>query len=271
MRNYQNKMNTTHLTPEQIAYASEMQLSGNYHLLPKEIKQHLAACDSCAIEVLEVNEISNLSKKTNNRSKIIKLAVGFSVAASLLIIATIGFLPNTIEKNTTSNVQSKTIATNNNNDNAQITDTINKTNEIAINDTKPKKEYKKRALEIKAKTNSTKQKQIIQKSTELIAQYKPDEHLEKLVERSQNGFLRSNNSINPFNIDYPTQKSIPLINNNQEEIIVEIYTNKGRLVRDETCTDSIFSIPRLENGLYYFKLINNDFDLLMVGRITVKN
>lgn len=262
-------MNANHLTAEQIAYVSEMQLSGKYALLSEEIKQHLQACNSCAIEVLEVNEISTLIAHLQNKKRNIKLWASIAAAASLLIIITISFLPQQINHNLNEGLQPQNIA-------AIQTDTTIKTtnNNVEENKNELNKPTEKKLLakkKVRSKNTIKEPNQTNNKPIEQLAHYKPDDHLESLVERAQNGYLRSAEpTTNTFNLIYPEQKNILLINNKKEEFIIEIYTNKGRLVIEQTCTDTIFTIPNLDNGLYYYKLINADFDLLMVGRITIK-
>lgn len=268
-------MNTNHLTTEQIAYVSEMQLSGRYSLVSEEIKQHLQQCDSCAAEVLDVNELSILISRQETKKRNVKLWGAISIAASLLIIATISFLPQQIEQNPHPANKSQDIATVENHDTteniAQNSIVEKKVDKNAVNQNRIEVKNASAKKRVHDKYTTKKTNSTSDKSIDLMAQYVPDDHLESLVERAQNGHMRSSDMVSgAFNINYPEQKTIRLINNQGKEILIEIYTNKGRLVKDETCTDSLYSIPKLENGLYYYKLISPDFDLLMVGRITVK-
>ncbi|MFW6202759.1 MAG: hypothetical protein ACOC30_00510, partial [Marinilabilia sp.] len=58
-------------------------------------------------------------------------------------------------------------------------------------------------------------------------------------------------------------------NKEKEELIIEILDNKGdRILRDVT-TGNRYRVENLGNGLYYWKLISSDYDLLFCGRIRV--
>lgn len=59
-------------------------------------------------------------------------------------------------------------------------------------------------------------------------------------------------------------------NPNLEPLTIEIYNNKGAQSYSVTTNGNSVKIPNLQNGLYYWKLINQDYDLLFVGKIEVK-
>jgi hypothetical protein len=255
-----------HLTPEQIAQAADMQMSGNYQKLPKVVKQHLAECDPCASEVLDVIEIANLEYSTPKIKPLRKLSIAVSLAAAVLLFITIILFPLREETQMIKDTQKFKIAKNDSQPKKKKEKKQDKseTPKEKTEKKKDKNEPKKRKPQPKVTNKQTEQKQ---NAKILYASYEPNPELEALVDRTR-GHLRSSTiSSFPLEIKYPKQRNLKIPVPKNYSLIVEIYTNKGELISEKTLTDSLFTIPKLQDGLYYWKLINEDFDLLFVGKI----
>ncbi|MFO7864088.1 MAG: hypothetical protein R6U85_08825 [Salinivirgaceae bacterium] len=251
-----------HLTPEQIAQTADMQMSGTYQKLPKSVKRHLAECDLCASEVLDVIEIASTETAKPKTKPLRKLSIAISLAAAVLLFITFILFPLKEE--------SKII---NSDSQFKIAENDLQTKEKQNKDVKPeeksgksekKNQPKKRKSHPKGTNTHTEQ---TQDAKVLYASYEPNPQLEALVERTR-GHLRSSTiSSFPLEIKYPEQRNLKIPIPSNYSMIVEIYTNKGELVSEKTLTDSLFTLPKLKDGLFYWKLINEDFDLLFVGKI----
>lgn len=107
-----------------------------------------------------------------------------------------------------------------------------------------------------------------------LAHYKPNEKLEKLTKRFK-GNLRSTDGIeviSPLTLSC-SKSSITIKWNNpqQKRLIIEVFNNNGeRILETETIKEQ-YTLQNLENGLYYWKLISEDFELLFCGKIVIKS
>jgi hypothetical protein len=60
-------------------------------------------------------------------------------------------------------------------------------------------------------------------------------------------------------------------NNPEKQVLyVELFNNSGEKIKEITTNESNYHLPMLQPGLYYWKLINENYDLLFVGKIIVK-
>ncbi len=108
------------------------------------------------------------------------------------------------------------------------------------------------------------------KQKDLLA-YSPNTQLEKVVENFR-GTYRGNDIkvLTPETIIYPATDSLKWSNPSSGTLIVEIWNNQEVKVFDKETNEQGITIPLLSNGLYYWKLMNEEFDLLYAGKIKVE-
>ncbi|MFW6389004.1 MAG: hypothetical protein ACOCZI_00060 [Marinilabiliaceae bacterium] len=279
-----------HLTDEDIAVCAEALEKDDYNSLPEEMRVHLSVCDQCAEEVLAVSEVaSDFRFETpeglplwNRTQKIIVLSVSVAAAVVFFLLVFDGGelitedeLRNELALNE-SEKPGDMLWTD-----AEMPETRSG-REVSGWEEHPLEELpakssgnfpEKEGAGEPENTNSTApaEKQVSEES-ELLASYQPDEDLEKLVARSQSE-LRSGEEINvqtPVNL-FVEQAPLFLewTNKEKEELIIEILDNKGDRILREVTTGNRYRVENLGDGLYYWKLISSDYDLLFCGRIRV--
>ncbi|NLF41646.1 MAG: hypothetical protein GX587_03025 [Bacteroidales bacterium] len=260
-------MNThSHLTEEEVALCAEAILKGQYESLAPSLHQHLAQCPQCADEVLMVADVAEIpAVKSNGRIVPFYARKAFltviSAAAVILIAVLIIF--------NFSEDYNKQVALNQQ-DNKQAIQ------HDSLPDSGPAQKDNLNASDSSRFQNNTlpidKQNQDISNSKDhqqaLLASYQPDENLEKLAQNFSGSYRGSEIKIRSKNILHWHQgDSLKWINPNKELLNVEIFNNKGEKKLSLSSSNNNALIPEMPNGLYYWKLINEDFDLLFVGKI----
>lgn len=262
-------MATKHLSDEQIAICAEHMNSSTTIELPHDIRQHLKACDQCAHEVLMVastiEDIEDSPLQTNilphkKSNKNHWLAIAASVA--IILSATYYIFSD--------------LKLTNNLANNNISKISNDSNKIILNHTPQVKTQKTIDPNINSSDNNKPQhlKPAItptsKPNTELLA-YAPNTQLEKLSDRYTSGTLRGDEIkiITPGKITgKPGIIKLEWNNETKQLLILEFFNNKGEKLFEAETIESSFSPNKLQNnGLYYWKLINEDFDLLFCGKI----
>ncbi|MCK9452171.1 MAG: hypothetical protein M0Q90_10810 [Bacteroidales bacterium] len=229
-----------HLSPEELALAAEY--LHKKQALPTEIQNHIDSCASCKYELISVLELSDFEAAQpeivfwQSRKWLTGIA---AVAIILLAIGIYWFLvpqPNLPEK--------------------QFTQVIEK----EIDSVKI----------IKDSTAEIINKIAVEKPEKVVlaqADFMPNLELENLVARYQTQ-LRSA-EISPVVVE----KSADGFRFRWEAdgiLVFEIFDNKGVLLQSWE-TDKQFAVYQTKNpGLYYFKLINEDFDLLWCGSFELR-
>ncbi len=238
-----------HFSEEEVAICSDAINEGKYQNLPETYRNHLAECDQCASEVLLVTNIAfefNKSANQNTRSKKNRwlYITSISSVAAVLILVFLIYVHNPW---------------------------INDTKNIAlIVDTTSVKKLIENQIH-KENDSLLETNQNIYKENQQMATFIPDEQFEKLYERFKGSFRGSSIEIKTRGIiTYPQIDSLKWDNKFNEKVIVELYNNKGILTSKETIDGQEYIIPKLNSGLYYWKLINMDFELLYVGKIIIK-
>jgi len=257
-----------HLSEEQIAiYAEALAIDTSVNL-SDDIKKHVKNCEECTSEIHTVSEIlreqykNSIAEGLNSVKESKSISMGFwLVAASIIILAALGYLftknTNTPEKNLmaidSTLFESENIAytydevDNNMTDtNSTITNNIKDNIVIAPN---------KKEISIAFLTNND---------------------LDKLVSRFEDASMRSVgiNIITPSYIKINKNDSINLEwnNTNNQYLTIEIFDNKGVKITSKTSSKNIVTITEIsKSGLYYWKLINEDYDLLFCGKINYHN
>lgn len=264
-----------HLTPEEIAQCAEAINNGRYEILPASLRNHLSACEECAGEVMMVSDVSqaidedlDLNKKAGKNLKIKSLYIGTIAAAAAIVLF---FIVPLIE---------------NGKDAIQHTGYVVSTGDIPVfvvdetQDTVYFKDYG--SFEIAVMNDESKAiegerdirevaVQESEKKEELLAEYKPNENLEQLYENLQGAYRSREVEVNtPPTINYENNDSLSWSNPKEKKFYIEFFNNKGEEVEAFVVENNKASIPELPGGLYYWKLINEDFDLLFVGKIIVE-
>lgn len=238
-----------HLTEQEVAQCAEAIREGNYTSLPHAIKEHLANCDDCANEVAMVAELANdiggTTPKKNKKSIRLWLTISGAIAASLtLLIIGNYFIINTNNDLPTQNNQLAKVDSASQNTDTSFISTKEK-------DTAPQK--------------------IVPVRKEILAAYTPNKDLEKLAENFKQAYRGEEITVEtPSEINLPGVDSLKWINNNASKLTVVLLNNKGETVISAANQGNGIKIPTLTSGLYYWKLINEDFDLLFCGKIMVK-
>jgi predicted DNA binding CopG/RHH family protein len=236
-----------HLNPEQIAMCADALNTSTYDNLPESIKIHLEDCDDCAAEVVEVAQISYKYEKnieTKKKHIIFKQRLLYSLA-SVAAIALIFLVFKSFihQKNEVSNI-------------ATISDTV----------------------DLKVTENLSDSSIILPSNHELIATdnkndnkikvYQENKHLETLVNNFQDSYRSSDIRIiskNTVNCVMPC--TLKWDNPHSQELRFELFNNQEEVVFETITKSNQVSIDKIPKGLYYWKLIDADYNLLFVGKI----
>lgn len=254
-------LNTKHLSEQEVAQCADA-INGNaFNSLPEELREHLSHCDDCASEVLSVTDIAFDFSATNKDGSVLKLSTGkkiafFTSAAAVLIIAAIyitaqfTFLGSTGRQLATSDStisqshDSLLIAKNKEIHTVQLNQSIEDTSQNPTTD----------------KVNSSDQ----------LANYQPNSEMEKLFDNNASAYRGDDITvISDRTVKVPGNDSLKWSNPTKEILNVDIFNNQAQRIQTLRSSEKGIKIPDLSNGLYYWKLINQDFDLLFVGKIIV--
>ncbi|MFP4047243.1 MAG: hypothetical protein ACLFPH_03760 [Bacteroidales bacterium] len=267
--------NDKHLTPEEIAQCAEAINDGRYETLEVSLRNHLNSCDDCAGEVMMISELSRelegnsvFDPKPGNTYSGKKLYIGLvAAAAAIILLFIIPLLEN--KKNTVNN--------------SLYVKDFGDLPVFVVDEAKDTVYFKKHnIMEIALKNNESsvieepgdKQEVAAQeeaKQKELLAEYQTNENLEQLYENLQGAYRSRAVKVNtPPTITYAEIDSLSWENPENEKLYVEFFDNKGEEVQTLVVEEEQVLIPDLSRGLYYWKLINEDFDLLFVGKIIVE-
>ncbi len=229
-----------HLTPEEIAMCAEALNGKEYQNLPNDFHKHLEECDECAAEVVEVAQISMewesmmktkfAQKKFNQR---ILIAVS-SIAAVLVL-----FL---VFKTVLNNETEKPIIVNNTEIKSSQNIPIDTTTKSIVVDNSSMSSYNK-------KFESNRQLEILYNNHKDA--YRSDDVI--IISK---GEIKSNFPI-----------SLKWKNPNTIDLSVEIFDNKENIVFQKNTNKNAIVISTLPKGLYYWKLIDEDYNLIYVGKI----
>lgn len=252
-------MNNTHFTDEQVALCAEALSSGNVGDLPVELQQHLKDCNECANTVAMVSEISDeigINKEHEQKGRTLNLALRVSAAAVILILIGLGFYTGMPDKADEKIAQTIADTTKSDLENEKIV--VNK-----VADLEPQK--------LISKDSVITQNNLA--NNDLLA-YATHDEMEKIVDRFRTGAMRGNDVEvkSPILIEAVLSEVVlEWTNENGQELIVEFFNNKGEKLYEEITVSNQIKPNRLKNkGLYYWKLINEDFDLVFCGKIKLK-
>lgn len=233
---------------DELAYIAESIQNGCKSSLPLDLLNHLSCCDSCASElliILETTESRSKHRDLNINKKSLILTITFSSVAALfgagLFIFHIIVNTNTSTKSALKTDSKENIAISDNSKTKTTTPNLPKTTFIGKSEQKP---------------------------TTSLTQFEPNSDLEKLILRNTIALRGSKTSFTVIEntLNTPPVK-INITDQNTQEFQLLILDNKNQLVKETTFCCKEFIIPKLEKGLFYFKILNTDDDLLYVGKI----
>ena len=238
-------MKDNHLSKNEIAQAAEFLFNNKYNKLSIEIRTHLKNCNECAGQVEFLVSILQDDKNNKKGISVIKLTPYF--AAASIIIALLFLFPF---KNKLAKLP----------DDVSIVDKFNsQLNPDSLIVNKEIQEYANKEI---AQSNIT--------SNEILFADNPN--LEILVERFKTKDRSCDIVIKSESV-IKTKKTTLLLNwENDEniEVSIEIYNNKEELIKTFNTNGNFIELEKLDAGLYYWNLINDEYDLLFFGKIIVK-
>ena len=253
-------MEHQHLSEEEIARVAEATISNNYDALPESVKNHIAGCDNCASEVIAITEIienENIEiNESENKIKKLKpdynrfLKIGISIAAILILAFGLHYIFN-YKKSDESNIAE-------NNDTTKIIQ-----EQIATENDIPARVEKE---------NPEEKKQV------LLA-FNENTKLEQLYQRYQNNSMRGDEieivSTGVFQINDSAATILKWKNPENEDLNIEVFNNLGTKIMSLTTNENSIQLsPLKQEGLYYWKLSDSDYELLYCGKIiyrTIEN
>lgn len=254
-------METKHINDEQIAMVADALNAGDLSSLPSYVKTHIAECNECANNALIVSELARENdskvirpKNHNTKNPFLKYSIYIIAAASIIILFLVFYLQKPIKVD---------------NNIANSSDSLNTIEQIDTSNTLENQEYiveEKQKYIVEEKINNI-------SNSELIA-FVENSKFEKHLSRFENSATRSNQ----LAIISKQIVNIADINNLKLEwskpsspILIEIYNNKGDKILSEETMDSVMSIECIKTeGLYYWRIIDEDFNLIYCGKIIYK-
>ncbi len=257
-------LNTKHLNEQEVAQCADA-INGNaFNSLPMEIREHLAICDECASEVLTVADMAFGFSADTKKGKIFqistikRIAIISSAAAIVLFVALF-----TTTQFSFFNSPEKQIASYD----SLFTDKVDSVS-INVGDNESQLVQVEQGTEAKIESPAP----DTSPSNKLLASYEPNSELEKLYDNFASAYRSDDISVVSDRIvRVPANDSLKWSNPSKEIMNVDIFNNKGNRILTLSSNTNGIKIPALDDGLYYWKLINQDFDLLFVGKIFVEN
>ena len=263
-----------HLSEEQIAIFAEALSSGKETSIPAEWRQHITECDQCAHEVALVSQIieeeeegtpkkERSAESSNTRFILRKILVRFGVAASVILIIGAGICFTVM---LTDNQQNN-IAALDTNERVSDTPEPNSSQEKVMPVDKRKDAIKAEVVNDSAGTQKP-------ENNKIKLAYAPDKNLEKLAQRFESGSMRGDDvsaeSPHEINAKQGSEILIELKNPENNSVIIEFFNNQGKKLFEKETSQETYQVKKLtEPGLYYWKLLNQDFDLIYCGKIVI--
>ena len=265
-----------HLTEEQIAQYAEALSDGNPDKIDDKIREHVRDCNSCAEEVTEISmmideglpQVISHDEKVKPLSR--QLTLWFSIAAGIVLLVGVGAYFLYFQGN---QQQMDPVVAEKENNSPEIKNVI----EIAeIVDEKPVSEKETQTTDINEDLSEEvmQQKEFASKN-QLAEAYRPSSRLEQLSARFDGVSMRSDGfEMRSEHILTTAKKDtlkISWIADQNQELIFSLYDNKENLVSESTVPVKEYSfVADFDKGLYYYKVINQDFDLLYCGKIIIE-
>lgn len=228
-----------HLSPEELALATEY--LNKKQPLPTEIQKHINSCAACKYEVMAVLELSDFDVVQTDRAIWLNRNLLFSLAAVALILLAIGMYWILLPQQNRPESQLSQYAVQTSDSLSTTMDSVNQIeDEIAV--------------------------ELPEKIVLAQANFTPNNNLEQLVARYQTQLRSTETSAvsvkkmaDGFRISWAAKGQISF----------ELFNNQDVLLKSWETDEQFIDFKPEMNGLYYFKLINEEFDLLWVGKLEV--
>ncbi len=250
---------------------------GSYEDLPGFMHLHLEQCDQCANEVTMVTEISaglptskiphSVEEDENPGNRYMRpwYMAAFLAAAAVILFTIIRLTDSTPKENFEQRyIQSQTNAPEriSKQQDSLYPQPVEKSllTEDATTDEQHDAPYKPDTIEVTPQEHSQ----------NLLARYTPHAELEQLYANMQQAYRSQQISVfTPDVINRTDHDSIRWANPEKQLLFVEFFNNSGEEVQSISITSEAMAIPDLPDGLYYWKLINEEYDLLFVGKVII--
>ena len=245
-----------HLTTEELATYAQLLQENRVEQAEQEIIDHIANCDQCSSEAIELSfvldEVSEIKQIRKTKSRSLNYLY-WGLAASILIAVFVWLSPAIWQDNSIEQSAQK--------------------EEISVE--KDTLNALKKSIEIVLPKGISNNKGIVKPKLqkELLA-YQTNKDLELLYEdfkgnmRGEEVVITTKSEINinfgkPILVQWKNTESLPLT--------IELFDHKGSNILSEETNTSSFNIEqKLKPALYYWKLYNEEFDLLFCGKIVVR-
>lgn len=273
-----------HLTEEQIALFAEAINSGTAYTLPTPWRAHVDSCAQCAFEVTAVSELVDAEQdtaqspvKTSSSNWFLshKRLAWFGIAASIMLIAVLGyfFMQERVNKQGGILADSKEQPTT---DSRPNPDSNNKDKASLVNvaDTSKTGENTQIVVGVEESDLTRNESEPTQSAGQNQLAYLPQKHLEALTQRFTNGNMRSEQGAFSYpaiiRADSGESISIQLDSAQNEAVILEFLDNTGQKLFEVNTSEHRYQVQKLQSpGLYYYKVISQEFDLLFCGKIII--
>lgn len=241
------------LSEMQVAECAEAINQGRYEEIGYDVRAHLRQCDRCASEVLLVADLTAMPATAVEPStrQLFPAWFRYSAAAAVVVLFFVAKMVMSPPQSTQSN-QPLTAAHNH-----------------------PAADSSVAAVDLPE--NTTAEEKPVEIITTvprgMMAANEPNAALEKLVQRS----LSANRSGREVKVVTPaTVEALPEVtrlqweNPRQEMLTLVWINNLGKEVKTIQTNGNTSLVPRFKAGLYYWKLISSDDDLLWCGKVTIR-
>lgn len=259
-----------HLNDEARALFCDAMLFGKEDRLPVSIRDHVESCNQCKQQIIALYEVMKRDKIVRNnqihpyfgktashKTKIFKLGNFMKIAAVAVLLLGLGSLLYYVVS-----------IRNNSSTNSQITIITDSIKNNIVENQIPKKQNTDSASF--SKSDSVMNSSMHQ--DELAVNMKESILFENLIA----SHYRSNDievSFPSLNYTFRSGQNIffKFKGNITESLSLILYSNKGKRIieKNDILTDSLYLNNQLQNGLFYWKLLQGD-DLLQVGKFFVK-
>ncbi|MFO7940704.1 MAG: hypothetical protein R6U66_13235 [Bacteroidales bacterium] len=272
-----------HLSEEEVALCAELLLEERVEDIPDVLRNHLKGCVDCADQVLILVDIVNVDigeeksrqdlfvterggRKVKSLASKVYLYTG--IAAAIFVLLSLGlFLKN---REVSEAPRDVSIALADSGEEHPLDE-----NKLADrSDGQEKRIAEKEGEAVHQPLLNVDEASSNKDSTSLLA-YDDNPVMEKLVQRYQQGHSRSQEQVKSQSIIRIRPDStffLKFRNSPKEMLLVEIFDAKGNLLAQKNTDNTYVKIDFIDKpDNYYWKLMNDDFDLLFCGKIICRN
>lgn len=247
-----------HLNEQDIAAAAEALSNGTYDSLDAAIKAHLQTCDQCAAEVqtssIILDDVQGAKKSPKRRPRLAMVRIASGVAASALLTFGAWHL-----------IENKS------DDTSDFVDAYTTQDSLETLAPLPHDQF------AKVEGDELREEPLVVPVEEVcnnhqLMAYQSHKEMEALVARFEEGALRGDNITFLMSATIEGivgEVTIEWENPDNKELIFEFFNNRGEKLFEVTTQDNHYQPLLQQPGLFYYKVLSEDFDLLFCGRIKV--